>query len=140
MAAADALFVFFDIAASTLIFIKPAGGGIHCVVFGTFTLFAICYMERFLCEHEFVPILWNDIHHAAHNESSACGGFEIFFIQKYTRHLRFYKTILLPPCGMAFGPKHHTTRRLGIVPRHGYCSAANAVWYDSRVQFIFKKS
>jgi hypothetical protein len=78
MAAADALFVFFDIAASTLIFIKPAGGGIHCVVFGTFTLFAICYMERFLCEHEFVPILWNDIHHAAHNESSACGGFGIF--------------------------------------------------------------
>jgi hypothetical protein len=41
MAAADALFVFFDIAASTLIFIKPADGGIHRVVFGTFTLFAI---------------------------------------------------------------------------------------------------
>jgi hypothetical protein len=42
MAVADALFVFFDIAASTLIFVKPAGGGIHRVVFGTFTLFAIC--------------------------------------------------------------------------------------------------
>ncbi|KAF8728820.1 hypothetical protein HU200_018104 [Digitaria exilis] len=42
MAAADALFMFFDIAASTLIFIKPTGGGIHRVVFGTFTLFAIC--------------------------------------------------------------------------------------------------
>jgi hypothetical protein len=44
MAAADALFMFFDIAAFTLICIKPAGGGIHCVVFGTFTLFAICYV------------------------------------------------------------------------------------------------
>jgi hypothetical protein len=44
MAVVDALFVLFDIAASTLIFIKPAGGGIHHVVFGTFTLFAIYFV------------------------------------------------------------------------------------------------
>jgi hypothetical protein len=44
--------------------------------------------------------------------------FLYFFLRlskKYFWHLTFCKTILLPPCGMTFGPKCHTIWRLEVL-------------------------
>jgi hypothetical protein len=62
-----------------------------------------------------------------------------FFFQKYICHLKFCKTIRLPPYDKTVGPKRHITWRLWTESASDIVAPASAVWFGGRGQFIFKK-